>query len=248
MEPFCFFLQGFAALFRCAFPLSAMAQSRQYCDSYQRARVVKGRPECPYTKHTCPFGMHACQACGLFGHGAEECRHIATETKLEPPPEPPAPPPSSAPPQEIATSSMPDPDRAKATSEPVFVPGFGKKGEGKSANYGTAIPPPTLVDPSDLPEAIRSVSSVLVKEDPCKDDDTPPPIPATTEDVEMWMETGFRKLTNMSTKSPPEVGDSVLWRGVKTGKHGHPSTKCEWFNGKVRYVQVEDNEVFLYID
>ena len=123
-----------------------------------------------------------------------------------------------------------------------------KKGEGKSANYGTAIPPPTLVDPSDLPEAIRPVSSVLVKEDPCKDDDTPPPIPATTEDVEMWMETGFRKLTNMSTKSPPEVGESVLWRGVKTGKHGQPSTKCEWFNGKVRYVQVEDNEVFLYID
>ena len=227
-----------------------MDPQRQYCGSYQKARAVKGRPQCPYTKHTCPFGMHACQACGLFGHGAEECRYTARMPEVEPPPEPPTPAPSSAPPPEIATSSMPDPDSAEATSKPVFVPGFGCKGEGKSANYGTAIPPPTLVDPADLPAAIRSASSSsgLVKEDPHEDDEIPSPIPATTEDVEMWMESGFRKLTNISTKMPPEVGESVLWRGVKTGRHGQPSTKCEWFNGKVRYVQVEENEVFLYID
>ena len=48
---------------------------------------------------------------------------------------------------------------------------------------------------------------------------------------------------------PPEVGESVLWRGVKTGKHGNPSTKCEYFNGEVRHMQVEeDGELYLYID
>ena len=145
---------------------------------------------------------------------------------------------------------MPDTDSAKPTSEPVFVPGFGCKGEGKSANYGTAVPPPTLVDPADLPAAIRPASSDsgLLLEDPHKDEEIPPPIAATTWDVEEWMQSGFRKLTNLSTKSPPEVGESVLWRGVKTGRHGQPSTKCEWFNGKVRHVVVEENEVYLYID
>ena len=227
-----------------------MDPQRQYCGSYQKARAVKGRPQCPYTRRTCPFGLHACQACGLFGHGAEECRYTATTMEVEPPPEPPAPAPSSAPPTETATSSMPDTDSAKPTSEPVFVPGFGCKGEGKSANYGTAVPPPTLVDPADLPAAIRPASSDsgLLLEDPHKDEEIPPPIAATTWDVEEWMQSGFRKLTNLSTKSPPEVGESVLWRGVKTGRHGQPSTKCEWFNGKVRHVAVEENEVYLYID
>ena len=58
----------------------------------------------------------------------------------------------------------------------------------------------------------------------------------------------FRPLTNLSTKVPPEIGESVLWRGVKVGKHGNPSTKCEWFNGKVWHTGVESGEIFLYID
>ena len=132
----------------------------------------------------------------------------------------------------------------------MLVPGFGWKGEGKG-NYGVAIPPPTLVDASDLPEALRHTSSsVLQGEDPsAHEGEIPPPIVATTEEVEMWMQVSFRKLTNLSTKSTPEVGESVLWRGVKTGRHGQPSTKCEFFNGKVRHMQVgEDQELYLYID
>ena len=63
------------------------------------------------------------------------------------------------------------------------------------------------------------------------------------------MSKSFEPLTNISTKTPPEVGESVLWRGVKTGKHGNPSTKCEYFNGKVRHLKVEeDHELYLYVD
>ena len=63
------------------------------------------------------------------------------------------------------------------------------------------------------------------------------------------MAASFTKLRNISMKTPPEVGESVLWRGVKTGKHGNPSTKCEYSNGKVRHMQVEeDGELYLYID
>ena len=74
------------------------------------------------------------------------------------------------------------------------------------------------------------------------------PIMATTEEIESWMQESYRKLTNLSTKSPPEVGESVLWRSVKTGKHGQLSTKVEYFHGKVRAVQVEDNEMYIYAD
>ena len=132
-----------------------------------------------------PSACTLARRAAVFGHGAEECRYTATTTEVEPPPEPPAPAPSSAPPPETATSSMPDPVSAEATSEPVLVPGFGCKDEGKSANYGTEIPPPTLVDPADLPAAIRSAisSSGSLVEDPHEDVEIPPPIAATTEDV-----------------------------------------------------------------
>ena len=133
----------------------------------------------------------------------------------------------------------------------MLVPGFGWKGEG-TCNYGVAIPPPTLVDASDLPEEARlhTSSSVLQGEDPSwAEGEIPPPILATSYEVEMWMQESFRKLTNLSTKSPPEVGESVLWRGVKTGKRGQPSTKCEFFNGKVRGIHVdEDGDLHLHID
>ena len=64
------------------------------------------------------------------------------------------------------------------------------------------------------------------------------------------MTTNYKRRTNISTKSPPEVGESVLWRGVKKGRKGHPSTKCEYFNGTVRQMGVdeEDNELYLYLD
>ena len=74
-------------------------------------------------------------------------------------------------------------------------------------------------------------------------------MPATTELVEQWVSENFKQLTNISTKIPPQIGESVLWRGVKTGRAGNPSTSCEYFNGKVRMLRVEeDNELFLYID
>ena len=78
----------------------------------------------------------------------------------------------------------------------------------------------------------------------------PPPIAATTEMVEHWISTGFRPLTNISTKVPPEIGESVLWRGVKTGRRGQPSTKVEHFHGKVRGLSVDtqSQELYLYID
>ena len=45
---------------------------------------------------------------------------------------------------------------------------------------------------------------------------------------------------------PPEIGESVLWRGFKPGKHSYH--KFEHFNGKVRGVTVEDNEWYIYVD
>ena len=42
-----------------------------------------------------------------------------------------------------APSTFPAP--AEPMSSSVFVPGFGRKGEGKTANYGVAIAPPTLL-------------------------------------------------------------------------------------------------------
>ena len=125
------------------------------------------------------------------------------------------------------------------------------KGEGKTGNYGVAIRPPAAVDIQDLPAALQSASSASMHSHVAvpPDAEIPVPIAATTEDVEEWMRTSFKKLTNISTKVPPEVGESVLWRGVKTGRHGCPSTKCEYFNGKVRFLQVEeDGELYLYVD
>ena len=121
MEPFCF-LRLYAAHFRCILPLCAMETKRKYCGSYQKARLVKGRPQCPYTRRTCPYGMHACQACGLFGHGAEECRYIESTTQVEPPTEPSASAASAAPPTDTASAAMPEEDSQEATSAPVFVP------------------------------------------------------------------------------------------------------------------------------
>ena len=59
----------------------------------------------------------------------------------------------------------------------------------------------------------------------------------------------FKPLTNISTSLSPDVGESVLWRGVKVGRRGQPSTKVEHFNGKVRHIDVDDqHEMYLYID
>ena len=68
--------------------------------------------------------------------------------------------------------------------------------------------------------------------------------------IEQWITEGFRPLTNVSTKMPPEIGESILWRDVKTSKRGYPSTKVEHFHGKVRGLTVEQQsqELYVYID
>ena len=71
--------------------------------------------------------------------------------------------------------------------------------------------PPDLQQPS-------SASGLQGGEAPPSEPLIPRPIPATTEMVEHWISSGFRQLTNISTKIPPEVGERVLWRGVKTGR------------------------------
>ena len=167
----------------------------------------------------------------------------------------PAAPSSSVPapclPESTATSSAPTETQTTAKSAAVAVPGFGLKGEGKAANYGILIAPPAIVPPAMLPPALQVVGGAASSGGGAcpADDDVPEPIAATSELVEQWVSEGFRKLSNISTKIPPEVGESVLWRGVKTGKSGNPSTKIEYFNGKVRGVDVEeDHEVYIYVD
>ena len=146
----------------------------------------------------------------------------------------------------------PLPQPEEPTSTAVFLPGFGCKGEGKSANYGVAIAPPSLLAPADVPAALQqpgSSSGFQGVEALSFHPEIPAPIPATTEEVEEWMSSSFKPLTNISTKTPPEIGESVLWRGLKTGRSGQHSTKCEYFNGKVRYMGVDDdNELYVYLD
>ena len=228
-------LRVFAICFAVSFALPNMQPQRPtFCGFYQAARQVKGRPMCSFTRHSCPHSLHACQLCGKSGHGAEDCRTRA-QPQMTPPAEQPPPPPT------------PEPSRYA-----VFVPGFGCKGEGKVANYGVAIALPSVATEEDLPPGLQqpgSSSSAQGVEAPPEAPLIPTPIPATTQEVEEWMSSSFKPLTNISTNFPPEVGDSVLWRGVKTGPHGQPSTKCEYFNAKVRHTAVdEDHEFWFYVD
>ena len=154
-------------------------------------------------------------------------------------------------PRDSASSSAPLETHTTAKSAAVVVSGFGLKGEGKSANYGILIAPPAIVPPAMLPPALQVVGGAASSGGGAGPalDGVPEPIAATSELVEQWVSEGFRKLSNISTKIPPEVGESVLWRGVKIGKSGNPSTKIEYFNGKVRGVDVEeDHEVYIYVD
>ena len=108
------------------------------------------------------------------------------------------------------------------------------------------------VAPADLPFDLQqtgSASGFHVTDASPSEPAIPPPIPATTEMIEHWISTQFHPLTDLSTKEPAEIGESVLWRGVKTGHRGHPSTAVEHFHGKVRHVAVEDDtELYFYVD
>ena len=131
----------------------------------------------------------------------------------------------------------------------MFVQGFGLKGVGKGANYGVGIPPPTAVDPQDLPLPLQQTWTSSEAQDALGFDVIPPPpVAATSEMVEEWVSSLYRPLTNISTEIPPPVGASVLWRGIKPGKHGGPSTKVEYFNGKVRGITTEPESGEIYCD
>ena len=41
---------------------------------------------------------------------------------------------------------------------------------------------------------------------------------------------------------PREVEEEVLWRGIKMGKHGQPSTNVEYFNAAVRDIRVDEQD------
>ena len=254
-------------------------QRQKFCGPYQQARQVRGRPMCDHTRLNCPYGLHACQLCGKAGHGAEDCRtHAAPRIVVPAPPPRPAgptaiptskarglsqpkvgdaiaPPPPPAvflplPPATPTPSTAPAP--AVPTCSSVFVPGFGGQGEGTAANYGVAIAPPTLVADTDLPLALRQPGSAselhggeAIPSEPL----IPPPLPATTAIVENWISTCFRLLTDICTKIPPEIGESVLWRGARIGRLGQPSNQVEHRQGKVRQLEVDHSaDLYLHLD
>ena len=256
-QSFWLFGEGFLISFAVSPALTAMQPLRpSFCAPYQLARQVKGRPMCPHTKQACPYGLHACQLCGKGGHGAGDCRLIAS------PPTPLALPSREGPePQQIAPpptppAAVPAPSAKPAPAQPqelsVIVPGFGRKGEGKGANYGVAIAPPTVVAFADLPAALQQPSSSsLTPVDQLRRAHfgCPSPLPATSELVEQWITGSYHRLQNISKNLPPATGETCLWRGVKTGRRGHPSTKVEYFQGQVRHVEVDsDHEIWVYID
>ena len=120
--------------------------------------------------------------------------------------------------------------------------GLGSKGYGQG-NFGTAIPPPVAI-PTPLPGQASSGASLGADwTEACAT--APDPIPATPADVEEWLTT-FTPFT-ASNCMPPEIGQQVLWRGFKTGRSGSASTALEYFNGTVRDLQFEDNELFVYV-
>ena len=140
---------------------------------------------------------------------------------------------------------------ASSTQPPaVFV---GTKGFGKDSNYGIGIPPPVSIPWPALPDfaAAAANSDDVAASEPIWGlgfNMPPEPIPATQEEIEQWMCETFKAL-NFSNNIPPEVGEEVLWRGVKLGKRGMPSTTVEYFNGTVRSIYVDQqHELWVYVD
>ena len=134
----------------------------------------------------------------------------------------------------------------------MYVAGFGYKGEGKSANYGTLIAAPSVVSPAELAQIglLSSSSAAMAISDAVMSTpkQCPDPIPATFQQIETWLRQSYRPL-EVSHNNPPEIGECVLWRGVRTGKSGQPSTTVEYFNGTVRYLKVtNEGELYVYVD
>ena len=165
---------------------------------------------------------------------------VATAVRSKPrvPTPPPRPPPwLASPPAEFSK-----------IEHSVEVPGFGRKGEGKDANYGTQVKEPQVVPISELPPEVRGKVELEPDLDAALASEIPDPIAATTSEVEEWIESGYTRLVDLSSKIPPEIGESILWKGLRKGKSGGPSTKVEFFHGRIRFVSVEDDEIYLFLD
>ena len=116
------------------------------------------------------------------------------------------------------------------------------KGYGKG-NFGTPIPPPERVSMQVSATSSSSCSWELAA--PIVDTVPPDPIPATQAEIDAWM-ASLEPITP-SNCQPPEIGQTVLWRGFKTGRRGNPSTAFEYFNGTVRDLNFEGNELIVYV-
>ena len=154
---------------------------------------------------------------------------------------------STPPPRPPSSSTSPPLDFSKI-EESIEVPGFGRKGEGKDAKYGTQVPEPQMVSISELPPEVRGKVELEPDLDAALASEIPDPIAATTSEVEEWIESGYTRLVDLSSKVPPEIGESILWKGLRKGKSGGPSTKVEFFHGRIRFVSVEDDEIYLFLD
>ena len=158
---------------------------------------------------------------------------------------------------EVRASHAPSPFAATAaqtaSSSAVVAPGFGKKGkgDGKMTNCGIAIEPPTIDAEAVLPFALQQPSrsaSVHGAISGASKRSCPDPIPATSELVDAWIARCFKPLKSLSTKIIPQIGESILIGGVKTGRAGRPTV--EYFAGKVFHIEVEGPtpNVFVHID
>ena len=148
---------------------------------------------------------------------------------------PPAPPPA---PQE------------KTPTVAIEIEGFGQKGEGKGACYGSRISPPRVIEPEEWPAALRqwsnSSSSQGVQPAPLPES-VPTPHAATEDEVEEWIREDYTPLWNLCVKTVPELEDELLWRTVKKGKKNQPSTKVAHSCGRLVHWDWEGEELFYYL-
>ena len=169
---------------------------------------------------------HACNICGNTGHGREDCRQRQTvipNVNVPRPPPPPVP--------EATTTSkskgcppalVPKPSQWPS-SPAVFVKSFGFKGEGKLGNYGKGIPSPKGKGREDAPThsgAANSLSAMpggVAPEGP-DEAERPPPRRITREQIQELM--AWFEPIQVSTNAEPARGETILWRGLKTGKSG----------------------------
>ena len=215
-------------------------QRHYFCLYFQKGPGEDGSFGCGHTGEKCPFGWHRCGRCGSFDHSARGSQCVA----------PPIPVHIELPTFDLALPSTCPP---ASSSSAVGVEGFGFKGEGKHANLGVEVPRPALVRHEDLPANLQATTSHYIgppdiQEGPWTSPTIPPPIAAKPEEIQGWISANYRRLTNLCVQKPPNVGDSILWRGVKTGRSGGTSTTVEHFNAVVRHIEQQDGETFVYVD